>query len=97
MQQGETTIKLHLDREPRFYAWLAVDRCIWRTHDIANDVKMRIMNSLVWGSQHTTDFYWTGIAVKKLVHPGIRNRSLGTRCEIPLSDHTVIRLISDVC
>ena len=21
------------------------------------------------GSQHTTDFYWTGIAVKKLVHP----------------------------
>ena len=29
MQQGETTIKLHLDREPRFYAWLAVDRCIW--------------------------------------------------------------------
>jgi hypothetical protein len=70
MQQGETTIKLHLDREPRFYAWLAVDRCIWRTHDIANDVKMRY-NEFPGGrgSQHTTDFYWTGIAVKKLVHP----------------------------
>ena len=70
MQQGEKTIKLHLNREPRFYAWLAVDRSIWRTHDLANDVKMRY-NEFPGGrgSQHTTDFYWSGIGVKKFVHP----------------------------
>jgi hypothetical protein len=70
MQPGEKTIKLHLNREPRFYAWMAVDRCVWRTHDLANDVKMRYNESPGGrGSQSTTDFYWTGIAVKKLVHP----------------------------
>jgi len=70
MQQGERTINLHLNREPRFYAWMTVDRSIWRTHDIANDVKMRY-NEFPGGrgAQHTTDFYWTGIGVKKLVHP----------------------------
>ena len=70
MQKGEKTIKLHLNREPRFYAWLTVDRSIWRTHDIANDVKMRY-NEFPGGrgAQHTTDFYWTGTGVKKLVHP----------------------------
>lgn len=70
MQAGEKTIKLHLNREPRFYAWMVVDRSIWRTHDIANDIKMRY-NEFPGGrgSQHTTDFYWTGLAIKKLVHP----------------------------
>lgn len=70
MQEGEKSIKLHLNREPRFYAWMVVDRSIWRTHDMANDMKMRY-NEFPGGrgSQHTTDFYWTGIAVKKLVHP----------------------------
>jgi len=70
MQAGQRTINLHLNREPRFYAWLTVDRCVWRTHDIANDVKMRY-NEFPGGrgSQHTTDFYWTGIGVKKMVHP----------------------------
>lgn len=70
MQAGQRTVQLHLNREPRFYAWLAVDRSVWRTHDIANDVKMRYNESPGGrGSQHTTDFYWTGIGVKKLVHP----------------------------
>ena len=70
MQAGQRTIKLHLNREPRFYAWMVVDRSIWRTHDLANDVKMRY-NEFPGGrgSQHTTDFYWTGIGVKKMVHP----------------------------
>ena len=70
MQQGERTVKLHLDRDPRFYAWLAVDRGVWRTHDLANDLKMRY-NEFPGGrgAHHTTDFYWTGIGVKKLVHP----------------------------
>lgn len=74
MQQGEPTIKLHLNREPRFYAWMCVDRSIWRTHDLANDVKMRY-NEIPGGrgSSHTTDFYWSGVAIKKLVHPESKN------------------------
>lgn len=70
MQAGESTVKLSLNREPRFYAWLAVDRGIWRTHDIANDLKIRY-NEFPGGrgAQHTTDFYWTGVGVKKFVHP----------------------------
>lgn len=70
MQKGQRTVKIHLDREPRFYAWLAVDRGIWRTHDIANDLKMRYNEAPGGrGADHTTDFYWTGVGVKKLVHP----------------------------
>lgn len=70
MQAGQRTVRLHLNREPRFYAWLAVDRSIWRTHDLANDVKMRY-NEFPGGrgAQHSTDFYWSGTAIKKLVHP----------------------------
>lgn len=70
MQAGQRTVRLHLNREPRFYAWLAVDRSVWRTHDLANDVKMRY-NEFPGGrgAQHTTDFYWSGTAIKKLVHP----------------------------
>lgn len=70
MQPDETTIKLHLNREPRFYAWMAVDRSIWRTHDVINDLKMRY-DEFPGGrtASHRTDFYWSGIAIKKLVHP----------------------------
>lgn len=70
MQAGEKTVSLYLNREPRFYAWLATDRGIWRTHDLSNDVKMRY-NEFPGGrgSQHTTDFYWSGLAIKKFVHP----------------------------
>jgi hypothetical protein len=74
MQRGETTVKLHLDREPRFYAWLAVDRSIWRTHTTAYDMKMRYLE--VPGGRtaaSSTDFYWTGIGIKKLVHPNTQN------------------------
>ncbi|TKG96414.1 RagB/SusD family nutrient uptake outer membrane protein [Puteibacter caeruleilacunae] len=67
----ERTVKLHMNREPRFYAWLATDRCIWRTQDVKNDVQMRI-NEMPGGKRtgdNKTDFYWSGIAVKKWVHP----------------------------
>ena len=70
MQPGEKTLKLHLNREPRFYAWMTVDRSVWRTHDILNDVKMRYDEMPGGrGSSHNTDFYWTGISTKKMVHP----------------------------
>ncbi|MCL3779548.1 RagB/SusD family nutrient uptake outer membrane protein [Prolixibacteraceae bacterium JC049] len=71
IQPLEKTIKLHLNREPRFYAWLATDRSIWRTHDVKNDTKMRVSEA-PGGKRigdNKTDFYWSGIAVKKWVHP----------------------------
>jgi hypothetical protein len=74
---GRQTVQLHLNREPRFYAWMAVDGGIWRTHDLKNNVGMRFNEFEPSGrtqlggrnASHTTDFYWTGIGVKKMVHP----------------------------
>lgn len=77
MQPGRTTVHLHLNREPRFYAWLAVDGSIFRTHGLRNNIGM-IFNEFTTsgGSQlgsrgpgHPTDFFWTGIPVQKQVHP----------------------------
>jgi hypothetical protein len=70
MQPGSETIRLYLDREPRFYANLAVTGGYWRTHG----VKIRTMmyagrDGGFNSSQHSTDYYETGIAVKKFVHP----------------------------
>ncbi len=74
MQAGEKTIQLHLNREPRFYAWVAVDRCVWRTFDTRLNMLMR-SGEFPGGRQsnHATDYYWTGIAVKKYVHPESKN------------------------
>lgn len=76
MQPGEKTVKLYLNREPRFYAWIAVDRCIWRDYDTRVYPMMRYGE---WpggrNSGSATDYYWTGIAVKKFVHPESRGTS----------------------
>jgi len=76
---GRQTVKLHLNREPRYYAWLMVDGCLYRTHDLKNRIGMRYNEfdaspataREIGGrsSTHTTDFFWTGIGVKKMVHP----------------------------
>ena len=68
MQPGETTVELHLNREPRFYAWLAVDRGIGRTHDVRNDLRMRMSES-PGGRTHSHYFFTTGIGVQKHTHP----------------------------
>lgn len=70
MQPGSETIRLYLDREPRFYANLAITGGYWRTHG----VKIRTMmyagrDGGFNSSQHSTDYYETGIGVKKFVHP----------------------------
>lgn len=90
MQAGENTVKLHLNREPRFYAWMVVDRCIWRTHDTKNDVKMRY-NESPGGrtSSHRTDFYWSGVAIKKLVHPESKSGNWARVVKYPIP---IIRL-----
>ena len=71
MQPGAKTATLHLNREPRFYAWIATDRCVWRTWEENIDLKLR--NGEDPGGRTPgsleNDFFWTGIAVKKYVHP----------------------------
>lgn len=74
MQPGEQTVNLHLFREPRFYAWMAVDRCIYRDYNTRLYAKMRY-NEIPGGrtADNATDFLWTGIGVKKYVHPDSKN------------------------
>lgn len=76
MQPGEQTVKLYLDREPRFYAWMATDRCIWRDYDTRLYMQMRY-GEIPGGRNagNATDYYWTGIAVKKYVHPESRSQA----------------------
>lgn len=76
MQPGETTIKMHLNREPRFYSWIAVDNSVWRTHQTKLEMHMKY-NEFPGGRYGTKqdDFYWSGIAIKKLVHPESINQS----------------------
>lgn len=70
MQPNETTIKMYLNREPRFYSWIAVDNSVWRTQQTKLDMHMKY-NEFPGGRYGTKqdDFYWSGIAIKKLVHP----------------------------
>ena len=53
---------------------MAVDRCVWRTFDTRLNMLMR-SGEFPGGRQsnHATDYYWTGIAVKKYVHPESKN------------------------
>ena len=77
MRPNNTTIRLHLDREPRFYAWLIVDGGVVRLHNQRLNIGMMFnQNDLTintpWGSrrpQSTTDFLHSGIGVQKLNHP----------------------------
>ncbi|KAA6337073.1 RagB/SusD family nutrient uptake outer membrane protein, partial [termite gut metagenome] len=70
MQPREQTIRLYMDREPRFYANLGITGGYWRTHSF------RIPTMMFGGayggynsSQHSTDFFCTGIGIQKFVHP----------------------------
>ncbi|MCS4227234.1 RagB/SusD family nutrient uptake outer membrane protein [Sphingobacterium sp. BIGb0165] len=70
MQPNTETIKLYMNREPRFYANLGITAGYWRAHTVR-------INTMFYGnshggynsSQHTTDFFATGIGTQKMVHP----------------------------
>jgi hypothetical protein len=67
-QYGQSTAKLNLDREPRFYASLAFDRGISRSWGELWSLRMRK------GENHgrnanTSDYLTTGYGLKKIVHP----------------------------
>lgn len=70
MQPDEQTVNIHLNREPRFYATLAVDRGYWRDYNKLLELRMRL-SEFPGGRNtgHATDYYWTGMTTKKYVHP----------------------------
>jgi len=70
MQPGAETINLYLNREPRFYANLAITGGYWRTHGVRINTEMYAGSDGGFNSsQHTTDYFETGIGIKKFVHP----------------------------
>jgi len=81
MTVGKTTVKLHLDREPRYYAWLLVDKGQYRDYDkLIPDVDFTVSG---WtngkkdaSSPH--DYIATGIGIKKFVHPSSKNLRLSS-------------------
>lgn len=70
MQPNVMTLKMYLNREPRFYANLGLTGGYWRGH------QFRIETQMYGGtpggydpSISQTDFFWSGVGVQKFVHP----------------------------
>ena len=70
LQPGAETVKLYLNREPRFYANLGITAGYWRGHAVRiNTMMFAGRDGGYNSSQHSTDFLATGIGVQKFVHP----------------------------
>ncbi|MDR0393539.1 MAG: RagB/SusD family nutrient uptake outer membrane protein [Tannerella sp.] len=70
MQPGSETLQMYLGREPRFYANIAITGGYWRTHTVRiNTMMYQGRDGGFNSSTHSTDYYCTGIALKKFVHP----------------------------
>ncbi|HEY9560313.1 MAG TPA: RagB/SusD family nutrient uptake outer membrane protein [Anseongella sp.] len=70
MQPGAETIRLYMNREPRFYANLGITGGYWRAHTVRINTMMYASSDGGFNSsQHSTDFLCTGIGVQKFVHP----------------------------
>jgi len=75
IKQGEQSVKLHFDREPRFYANLAFDRSMWFGNWIGNFNKdnlyfIKARKGETAARQGISNFSATGYWIKKLVSMG---------------------------
>jgi hypothetical protein len=69
-QPGSETLTMYLNREPRFYANMVITGGYWRTHGVRINTMMYAGRDGGFNSSnHSTDYYCTGIALKKFVHP----------------------------
>lgn len=75
LQPNFMTVKMYLDREPRFYANLGITGGYWRAHQYCIPTEMYGGTAGGYSSNFQTDFYWTGIGVKKYVHPESKSGS----------------------
>jgi hypothetical protein len=89
MQPDVETINLYLKREPRFYANLAVTGGYWRAHQTKIFTKMFRNSDGGRTSTSNTDFYCTGVGVKKIQHP---ESTSGNAVRLVLFPYPVIRL-----
>lgn len=69
IQPGQETVNFHLNREPRYYAWILFDRAKYRAYQTVMNVKMRSGEEPGGNKGHATDYLWSGIGCKKLIHP----------------------------
>lgn len=71
IRQGRTTIDMHFDREPRFYAWLGFDGGVWFGAGQYNDKNASSLRYLAFkiGETDGTEGQglWTGYIPKKFV------------------------------
>ncbi|MDR1865145.1 MAG: RagB/SusD family nutrient uptake outer membrane protein [Bacteroidales bacterium] len=90
LQPDFLTVKMYLDREPRFYANLGITGGYWRAHQYCIPTEM--YGGTAGGYDpgiNTTDFYWTGIGVKKFVHPESKSGSWLRQVHFP---YPIIRM-----
>lgn len=73
-QYNETTARLHLNREPRFYASIGFDRGYVRAYDEKNELSLR-KDENNGRSGSSNDYLVTGYALKKYNHPASETKS----------------------
>ncbi len=74
LQPNSETLRMYLDREPRFYAAMGITGGYWRAHSALIKTKMYQNSDGGYNSsQNTTDFYPGGIGIQKFVHPESRS------------------------
>lgn len=78
MQPQYQTVQLHLNREPRYYAWLNVDGGQYRTYDkLIPDIDYKANGWIkTAGSTSAYDYVFSGIGIKKFVHPSTKNKTI---------------------
>ncbi|MDR1865785.1 MAG: RagB/SusD family nutrient uptake outer membrane protein [Bacteroidales bacterium] len=88
LQAGAQTVRLYLDREPRFYAHLGLSGGYWRAHSAR--IRTTFFRNGVGGNDgSTSNWIVTGIGVQKLVHPESTSGSAARIVKFPFP---VIRL-----
>lgn len=73
IKEGEQTVRLHFNREPRFYASISFDRGIWfgnwvNNYNVNNLFAVRIRAGETAARQGISNFSITGYNIKKLVN-----------------------------
>ena len=89
MQPNYMTVKMYLDREPRFYANLNINGSYCRSHQFFIPIEMYGGTAGGHNPNFSTDFYWTGIGVKKFIHPESKSGSWVRQVHYP---YPIIRM-----
>jgi hypothetical protein len=83
-QEGEQTAKMHLGREPRFYASIGFDRSRVRGYGRLYDLNIRFGEGNGRASTSDVDNSCTGYFLRKLIHPETRGDGTIVRYPWPI-------------